>query len=83
MCEALALANDLIISRVIISSDCSMVIKDIESNQGGRHATIIKEIRVSKLDFLECDFMYERRSRYFKADSIANFALSIGVGRHV
>ena len=81
--EALALAKDLDISRVLVSSNCAMVINDIETNQGGRHATIIQETRASKLDFLECDFMYERRSRNYKANSIAKFSLSLGVGRRV
>lgn len=80
--EALSLAKDLDISRVLVSSDCATVINDIEINQGGRHATIIQEISANKLDFLEWDFMYERRSRNYEADSIAKVSLSLGVGRH-
>lgn len=42
--DALALAGDLIARRILISSDCQMVIKDLEENVGVRHGMIIREI---------------------------------------
>ena len=49
--EALALTLDLNITRVIISSDIATVVKDIEANEGGKHASSIQEIRATGGEF--------------------------------
>lgn len=43
--EALALADDLITTGILVSSDCQSVIKDIAKNSGGQHVAIIREIK--------------------------------------
>lgn len=44
--EALALADDLMIRRILVSSDCTSVIKDLMENSGGHYSAVVKEINV-------------------------------------
>lgn len=65
--EALALAKDLNISQVLVSLDCAMVIKDIETGGGGGYGASIKEIRDTSHEFESCNFLHESRTRNFEA----------------
>lgn len=81
--EALALANDLQIPRILVSSDCATVIKDIKANNGGQYGAIIKEISAWSREFEACNFIHESRARNFEADNLAKISLSLDLGRHV
>ena len=80
--EALALAEDLNIHRIVISSDSKQVVRDIKSGNLGTYGTVIKEIHSRALHFM-CDFMYECRRCNVEAHSLAKHLLSLGPGRHV
>ena len=47
--EALDLADDLGLRRILISSDCKQVVQDITDGSGGRYATVIKEIQMHSI----------------------------------
>lgn len=80
--EALALAEDLNIQRIIISSDSKQVVGDINSENLVRYGTVIKEIHSRALHFM-CNFMYESRRCNIEAHSLAKHAFSSGPGCHV
>uniref|UniRef100_A0A453RN71 RNase H type-1 domain-containing protein n=1 Tax=Aegilops tauschii subsp. strangulata TaxID=200361 RepID=A0A453RN71_AEGTS len=81
--EALALARDLNLQNLVITSDCLEVISNINNNASPVYAPIIKEILVSRNSFLTVSFRFERRDNNFEAHSIAKGAASLSMGRHV
>ena len=81
--EALALSLDLQIRKVLVSSDCSTAVKEVNAGEAGRCAAIIKEINEISKEFESCIFIHERRSRNLEADALAKFSLSLDIGRHV
>ena len=80
--EALALAEDLNIRYLVITSDCRQVIQDINTGTRGGYASIISEINHRATTF-HCMFTFESRSVNYEAHNLAKFALSRGLGRHV
>jgi hypothetical protein len=59
--EALALALDLSVDRVIISCDCKPVILEIKERTDGVYGTIINEIFEGARNFNSCNFFFESR----------------------
>jgi ribonuclease HI len=52
--EALALAADTHVSRLLVASDCQNVIKEInDGGKQGQHGMIIRDIMVKKQDFFQ------------------------------
>lgn len=77
---------DLHLTRILASSDCQTVIKDLETiggGGGGRHVAIIKEIKARASEFEACNFIYESTRRNFETDNLAKLSLSLDVGLHV
>ena len=79
--EGLALAEDLLVSNLIIASDCKRVIDDIKQGNQGAYGSVITEIKLRSSDFT-CHFVFESRSSNGEAHSLAKHALSLGAGRH-
>jgi hypothetical protein len=79
----LALVQDLLLSNIIISSECQVVVGEIAQGTWGYYATVIKEIQASLSEFVACNFIFENRSLNVEADSLAKFSLHLALGRHV
>lgn len=79
----MVLADDLLIRRILVSSDSTSVVKDIAKNTGGRNAMVTREINSRRSEFEDCQFIHESRRRNFEADSLAKFLLFLDFGRHV
>ena len=80
--ESLALAEDLLLENYVVASDCKGVISDIAEGTMGIYAAVIDEIKNRMRQFNNCSFVHEFRASNFEADSLAKFALTLGVGRH-
>ena len=81
--EALSLAADLHLNRLQIASDCNEVVEDITRGTLGRYGAIVREIIARAAGFDKCSFIHERRNFNFEAHSLAKFASSLEVGRHL
>jgi hypothetical protein len=81
--EALALAEDLMLSSLYVASDCKQVVKDIHGGSHGRYGAIISEINHRSTIFQECSFVFESRASNFEAHNLAKHSLALGVGRHL
>ena len=81
--EALALAEDLQVTNMMIVSDCKGVVQDINGGTGGPHSAIVHEITLRRSFFNSVVFVFERRNHNFEAHNLAKFACNLGVGRHV
>ena len=79
--EALALAEDLNLQNVLITSDCKQAIRDINNASMGKNGSIVREIITRSSDFL-CKFSYEGRAANKEAHSLVSFAIGRGPGRH-
>ena len=84
ICEAMALAADLQVSRVLIISDCLSVIKNINSgNRMTAYGAILKEVDRRKDSFQMVSIDHERRESNRDAHALAKYAASLRGGRHV
>jgi hypothetical protein len=81
--EALALATDVALNRLVIASDCKQVVSDIAAGTGGQYAAIVQEINIQRLDFQEVSYIFKGRSSNKEAHSLARFALFLDQGRHL
>jgi hypothetical protein len=67
--EALALAEDLALTRLIVASDCKGVVIDIAEGTKERYASIIDEIKSRTRQFQNCTFVHEFRAcKFFLTD---------------
>jgi hypothetical protein len=81
--EALTLAADLHVDRVIVAIVCLQVINDIDSATGGSYALIIREIDIHHKKFHTVYFFYEGRKSNTKAHNLAHHSLTLGPGRNL
>lgn len=82
--EALSLAEDLMLQKVKVASDCLRVIHDLCSpTQLGDNCMIIKEINARRSSFLACEFGHERCFCIEEAHRVARFATTLSQGRHL
>lgn len=81
--EALSLARDLDLQKIVIASDCQAVVQDIEKGCAGPYATVTREIARRRLDFDEVSFHHEAREANFEPHNLARSVLHFAVGRHV
>jgi hypothetical protein len=81
--EPLALADDLVQSRVLVASDCKSVVGDILEGTMSRYEAIVLEIRGRAAQMNECKFIFEGRASNFEAHNLARFMISFGVGWYV
>ena len=81
--EALALALDLSLDRIMIAYDCKSVVEEIKNGTEGRYSTIIKEIHSQSRDSSSYKFIFESRSLNFDAQNLTKFSSFLGGGRHL
>jgi lipoate synthase len=81
--EALALATDLSIQRMVVASDCKQVVSDIADGTGGRYAAIVQEIKMSISDFEKVELLFEDIRSNMEAHNLAHYVLSQEPGRHM
>ena len=82
--EALELAGDLNIQRIMVASDCLNVITEIKSGSAsGRHCMILRDIQQRRSDFQETMYGHEQREANGEAHIIARMATTLASGRHV
>lgn len=81
--EALALAENLLLQRIIIACNAQSVVAAIDQNQGGNFEAMIKEINLRRLRFKECQFVYEGRASNIDAHNTAKFACNLPPGCHL
>ena len=81
--EALALAQDLKLSHMVIASDCMQVVTDIKGSTLSSYALVIDEIKESMNDFVKISFRYECREANFEAHAIAKAASAFPPGRRL
>ena len=58
-------------------------VANISEGSGGKHAHIIREIKLMELEKHSCSFIYENRASNKEAHSLARYALNLPIGRHV
>jgi ribonuclease HI len=82
--EALALAQDLLVTHAIIASDCLQVVSDVNgAAQFSSYALVLNEIRERATDFVRVIFRFENREVNYEAHALAKAASSLPVGRHL
>ena len=68
--QALALAKDLHLQNIFITSDCKQVISDIAKKVGGTYGVVVSEINKVATHF-QCDFSFECHVVNYEARSLA------------
>ncbi|KAM0899357.1 hypothetical protein ACQ4PT_021248 [Festuca glaucescens] len=81
--EALSLAVDLQLTRIVVASDCMEVIKSFEGVYLGKLSTVIQEIKSRAEGFASVSFVHERRCSNVEAHSLARSSVNREFGRHV
>jgi hypothetical protein len=81
--EALALVEDLGLTRIYIASDGKSSVSDIATGSWGKYGAIISEIKDWSSTFQDFSFVHEGRASNFEAHNLARFTTSLGVGCHV
>ncbi|KAI5009183.1 hypothetical protein ZWY2020_010231 [Hordeum vulgare] len=81
--EALALAADLDLHRILIASDYQRVVNDINNVTGGVYASISREIKDTSDSFDSCTFIFEGRTTNIESHSLAKHAFDLDFGHHV
>lgn len=81
--EGLALASDLLLQRIMVASDCINAIRSIQEESMGQYGQITKEIKATSEQFLNVDFIHERRESNHDAHSLARSAIYDTLGRRV
>ena len=81
--EALALAQDLHVQRLLIASDCAEVITNMSRDIAAVYAPIMQEIDIRRRNFEHVVFRHEPRECISEAHSLAKAGSALDVGRHV
>uniref|UniRef100_A0A453L8H0 RNase H type-1 domain-containing protein n=1 Tax=Aegilops tauschii subsp. strangulata TaxID=200361 RepID=A0A453L8H0_AEGTS len=81
--EALALATDLNLNDVCVTSDCAEVISKIGTEAPCHYTSILREISYRSTHFQDIRFVHESRKYNLEAHSLAKAAVSLSNGRHV
>ena len=81
--EGFALAKDLILSHVIIGSDCMQVVLYINGTVVPFYALVWSEIRDRARDFARVSFCCDNRKTNLEAHALVKAASSLPAGRHM
>ena len=76
-CEALALALDLSLDKVVIACDNKSMVAEINNGTEGRYSAIIKEINARARELTSCDFIFESGTMNVDAQNLAKFSTSL------
>jgi hypothetical protein len=79
----LALAKDLLITRVQAASECANVIKAIEGAGRETYGHTVREIKSTRLEFESASFVYENRMKNKDAHMLARSAIGMSIRRHL
>jgi hypothetical protein len=77
--EAISLAGDLNLYRIVVASDCKEVFTDIAQETKGRYAAIVDEIKARAVQLQNCSFVHELRASSFESHNLAKHALSLDI----
>jgi hypothetical protein len=78
--EGLNLAQDLLLPRVCLASDCLTMINALKEQKMGSYTHILQEIKMTSLNFEEVSFMHENRLSTKEPHYLAKFVLGSPVG---
>ena len=81
--EALALARDLLLTRVTVASDCLAVVNNINQPFAGSYSMVIDEVKEAVSVFANLVFVHENRLSNAEAHRLARFSSSASFGRQV
>ena len=81
--EGLALASDLDLQKIRISTDCVNVVKNIYGQGMGLYGHIVMEIKAGAARFVDAQFIHEGRNSNGDAHRLARSSIFEAVGRHV
>ena len=81
--EALALAEDCGIRKIIVASDCLNIVRNISEMPLCTYVMILKDIQERAKSFDYVRFAHEGRECNREADRLVKYACSLEDGRHV
>ena len=81
--EGLALANDLLIRRARVASDCLNAVRSIQIGGMSTYNHIIHEIKARVEEFLKIEFVHEQRESNTEAHNLAKNVIYDSSGRYV
>jgi hypothetical protein len=79
--DALALADDLVLNRLHVASDCKQVVTNVKEGSLGKYGAVITEIKARTTQFIHRSFAYEGRAHNYEAHNLARHALTLDAGR--
>jgi ribonuclease HI len=81
--EALALAQDLQLRKIVVATDCLSVVNHISTAYAGKYSMVLDEIKAVSSLFDRVLFKHESRESNYEAHRLARSAVSAEVGRRV
>jgi ribonuclease HI len=81
--EGLALAKDLLLQKIKLSTDCLNVVRSIAEGNKGAYGHIIQEISARRRLFQAVDIVHEGRSVNVDAHTLTRSSIYLPIGRHV
>jgi ribonuclease HI len=81
--EGLNLAQDLLLTKVRLASDCLSVINALKEENWGSYSQILQEIKRTSRDLEEVSFVHENRLSNKEPHDLGKFVLGWPVGRYV
>ena len=81
--EGLSLAQDLLLPKICVASDCLSVINDLKAQNLGRYSSILHEISATGGGFVEASFVHESRVTNKEPHLLAQSVLGLQAGRFV
>ncbi|KAE8786876.1 hypothetical protein D1007_39119 [Hordeum vulgare] len=82
--EAIALAEDMMITKVRIASDCLRVVNELKGKaHRGAYCMILNDIQGRKSGFQSCEFTHENHNSNGEAHNLTRMATTLALGRHL
>jgi hypothetical protein len=81
--EGMALANDLLLQKVRMASDCHNVVCSFSEEAMGPYGHVIRDIRARLSEFQYFNLIHESRRSNHDAHGLARSSLYASLGRHV
>jgi hypothetical protein len=81
--EGLALATNLMLQKIRLTTDCAAAVKSIAGEGMGSYGHIVQELKARHQDFTSIEFVHEHRDSKGDAHTIARSSIYKFLGRHV
>jgi fructose-1,6-bisphosphatase/sedoheptulose 1,7-bisphosphatase-like protein len=81
--EALALAEDLYLQKIVVASDCLTVTRDMEKPFEGSYSMILQEIKSKSQEFSSIVFKFKNKFSYSEAHVVVRSSVASEFGRQV